>query len=1303
MTEHQQQQQKDERYNRNCEQFAFSNKLDQERYAKLNELPECNHDDRCFVFEWFHNSITLIGVGVSYNDPNSTVRLTLNVRPGLFVLSGDVPTLRTVSGLYNYGKVRVYPFAKYSSNNFILTDAMLNPESIFNASNVLCKIETPSFLESVILHRKFVKDNDIKYKFAAVTHYWDATKQVMFELICKRMLASPEDYEVPKIIHRWFDHRLQPYKLPKPEIPMITFDIETVSTDPHRVPTGEDINDVLYTTAIHHADLKTIYTFVYLPIENRSNQDLQNEMLELDKYYKYPGETNIVEVFNTELDLLKRTMEMLRFPFNNKSKDTPYKFQVRRRLHYLIGYNSLKYDIKYLLMRCQFYGICEGEFVYNNGYSFGLDQIHIDLFCIARLRYKLSKYTLNNLCATILKDKKVDVDAVALRFSFLHMKTTQKLYKHGDKYMVDNKMPSVRDTLHYNNRDTMLVTELVRKTDTLTYVMDYAHVSRIPMTSINVNYDKIKYRLLNRCEVTAMEKRMFLTILKSSRQVLVLPIKYGNCDSVPVTDAIVADDYMYTERDNESLLGGRVLPGGKKRNYPGGINYCNGEYDVPDIQEYDYRIAYPMLMDRLNMSDETCAIMTARDLSLLFPFVKNKHQYRVFDYVTHIGNTKTSTRILIHSYIYNGKCPGKEFKFTYDELTQRGMSPVIVIWSAPMVYRGIISEIIRSISQYRELVKSKRNALNDSLEIIDMEIQADVEITLEMDGKEENNDNEKPTENKDGDDYTESNNLNHNIVPVESKSGYDSENYGMGPIGSEDDSDLENYGMEPIGSEDDSDPENYGIEPIGLEDDIDPENCDLKPIDSEDDKDSDNGVMTCRKSDGENTGSDQKYDPIDLDSTTNKKKYEMETTNKQQLCVTNEPKLPLEKCVLYGFNSKYIIECLDGTVVTNIPKELNVTERLEILYDIKKLVQLEHEAMDSLYLALKPIAASVYGVIGRIKPEMAASITCIIRTTLLREARLAVTLGRTVYYCDTDCIHMNRGDGRDLSSKFNELFPYTELEKKEKGRCMYVTTKVYYTWPDTNIKYGANVNGPPSWRYMVEFFEKRLNVTNTVDVLNAFRDFYKSIYDRILNDGVEDFSGFQWLTQDIKITTRESTLELKRYLSQYYKSMSGAFRQNVFYYQQKIDVTKTVYRPSIEICSSENETFDNKSQSIKERKIARLRNMNLFKYFFISFKTVYNLLNFHIKKNNAPYNVTLNETHTRYLMLCGYYEAYNEVFSNDESNVSIIEYVALTEDTERCVNDGSSELYPKKPRITPIIDNDESDIVEKCMIRMDKL
>ncbi|MGI4816423.1 MAG: hypothetical protein ACRYE7_00285, partial [Janthinobacterium lividum] len=1022
----------EERYSRDSEKYAFIKKLDQERYAKLKELPECNSDDRCYVVEWFHNAIKLIGVGVSYNDPNTTVRLTLNVTPGLFVLSGDVPTLRIVSGLYDCGNVRVYPFAKYSSNNFILTDAMLNPESILNAVNVLCKIETATFSESIGLHGKFKKDNDIKYKYAAVNHYWDATKQVMFELICKRISASRDNYEVPKIIHRWFDHYLQPYTLPKPEIPMITFDIETVSTDMYRVPTGEDVDDVLYTTAIHHADLKTIYTFVYLPIKNRTNQQLQNEMLELDKYYEYPGETNIIEVFNTELDLLKRTMEMLRFPFKNHiTKNSPYKSQTRRRLHYLVGYNSLRYDIKYLLIRCQFYGIHVGEFVYNNGYSLGLDQIHIDLYCVARIRYKLSKYTLNNLCATILKDKKVDVDAVALRFSFHHMKATQKLYKHDDEYMVKNKMPSVRDTLHYNNRDTILVTDLVRKTDTLTYVMDYAHASRISMTSINVNYDKVKYRLLNRCEVTAMEKRMFLTVLKSSRQVLILPIKYEYDDCVP----LVPDDYMYTERDNESLLGGRILPGGKKQKYPGGVNYCYGEYDVPDIQEYDYRIAYPKLMDKLNISDETCSIMTARDLSLLFPFVKNKHQYRVFDYVAHIGNTKTSTKILIHGYIYNGNCPGKEFKFTYDELTKRGMLPVIVIWFAPTVYRGVVSEIIRSISQYRELVKSKRNALKDSLEIINMEIQTEIEITLEMDENEASRDEgAQSTENKyfnigDDDSTVNNNNSNHNIESIGSEDGSNnSENCILGPIGSEDSSgDSENSAMGPIGSEDISH--------------------------------SDIGAMT----DCDNMGSGNE-------------KNEIECSNRQQprISSTHESQ---QKSSIYGFKSKYILERLDGTIYTNIPEGLNVQERLNVLYEIKKLVELEYEAIGDLYLALKPIASSVYGVIGEKKPELAASITCIIRMTLLKEACMAVSFGRTVYYCDTDCIQMSLGDGRDLSSQFNELFPYTELEKKKKGRCMYVTTKVYYTWPDNNIKYGANTNGPPSWRYMVEFFDKRVNVT----------------------------------------------------------------------------------------------------------------------------------------------------------------------------------------------------------------------------------
>lgn len=1319
------------------ERYAFYRHLDDERAERLRStVPKCLENDYCFVTEWFEDADGGIsGVGVSYLDADVTVRLPLNVRPGLFVLSSDIPTLRAVASLHGYPNVIEFPNARYTSNNFTILNAMLRPESVLDATNCLCKIETGTFRDTVNLHRQLQKDNDSTSTYA-VTIFWDATRQVMFELICVRLATLNTNFNVPQIIYRWFDRNLVPYTVEKPTIPMISFDIETVSTDPHRVPTGEDPDDVLFSVSVHHDETNTLYTLAYVPIDGESSESLRSRMLELDEYYEYPGQKNVVEVYTTEISLLRRTMALLKcttpsgYRCGQRVSESlttdcrryrPYpNAQLNRRLHYLIGYNSLRYDMKYLMLRCQFYGLHRGEFVYKSGYSFGFDQIHIDMFCVARMRYNLSKYTLNNVSAVVLNDKKVDISAVALRYTFHHILDTQQLYAHGDPYMVANRMPSLRDTLHYNNRDTLLVTEIVHKTAALDYVFTYAHQSRIPMHSLNTNFNQIKYRLLSQCEVVAMERQMFFTTLKTGLSNLVAPMKSDTqSPKLYDGDALVADDYVCVVRNNESLLGGRMKSNGKQQRYPGGVNFCYGEFEVMDIQEYDYRIAYPMVMDRLNISDETCTIMRASDLGVLYPFVRNKHEYRCFDYVTHAGPTKTATKILIHQYLYNDDYCGGEFPFSAEQLEKRKTNPVIIVWVAVKKYQGVLSKIINTFNDMRESTKTKRSIIETFKSTIEEDL---MNLQYELDLQDEQLENttvqtmvaEEPrrlsfsTTNVaafddlvdpfSSDDDDDDNVPDETLFKEKIVTACDFDNVPEPFFSDDDDDDVASDGttsndtgkvncfddlLEPFGSDDDDGgvDDDSNCNDVGKQHDSGEKinNFDVpEPFESEDDDDDDDCVQLTNNDDSlmdPFSSDDEAEKPLKVDNkndvdlleplssdddddddtnvgvnsvqvqcTTLKQAAEIvKTASETQVCQSAAEFEPM-----FSFKTPYITESYGGALAVTIPEDITGRDREKILAHLLELIMLEHGALDNLYLTLKPVVASIYGVIGRMKPEMAAAITCIIRTTLLTEARMAVKLGRTVYYCDTDSIHMNRDDGTDLSATFNKHFPYTEIEKKEKNRCMYVATKVYYTWPEGVIKYGANSKGPPMWRFMIEFFDAQSAVTTTADVLLAFEQFFSEVYRRVLHDsGPDGFDGFHSLTHDIKITNRESTIELKTYLSEHYKSLAGSFRQNVYYYHEDGSILKSIYRPSIEICAMDNFRHGDGSSPVKYRQIERLRRVNLFKFFFSSFKTVFNLLNYTVRKNNAPFNVTLNDQHVRYLMFVAYHNVYLNLFNHE--------------------------------------------------------
>lgn len=1160
-----------------ADRFALDRQVRNEARERLGALADCkNLQEPLFVTEWFDDGTNIVGVGCTRHRGGETAKLTLDVKPGLFLVSGDVQVLRTVAALLGFPNVIEYTGIRYEANNFNLYDIMCDPQRASDAQ--LVKIETPTFLEAVILYHRLKRDPKA-YRYASVTHYWDATKQVLFELIVRRHHQS-HDYAVPKLTYRWFNSALQVVRLPEPKLPVITFDIETVSTDPDRVPTGEDVNDVLFTASVHHVDKHTVYTLVYLPVVNRTPQSLKEEMLRLDSYPDYGTETNVLEVFTSEVDLLRRTMDLL---------------HLNGRHHYLVGYNSLSYDIKYLLVRCHFYGLHTDRFVWKDGYTFGFDQIHVDMFRIALMRYTYKAYTLSNVSKQLLKDDKVDVDAVALRYTFHRMRKRQRLYAHDDPEGVKNKWPSLRDTLHYNNYDTLLVSKLIERTRAIDYLVGYAHECRVPLYSMNTNYNKMQYKVLNECLVLGLGQRKFLSTFKTSTADMVIPLPDLSQPTIIDTDLVSRPhDYVMVSQNLDTLITNKPAattpqqhPYGQKpkNKYPGGANFCLGEHNVSNVQSYDYRIAYPLLIDRKNLSDETADVMPADKLVFMFDYIFNRHQYTVYDYMTHVGDTKSETKILYYQYLYCGTYCGGQFPFTKCELQRRGTAPVIIVWHGR---RGVMSDIITVFNDNRENTKNKRKTLDGVLAKVEATLQEFTEL----------------------EEYTNTHNNETTVVestpPDGGDFGFDDGDFGCD----------ENYDAVANCAEDDGD---FG---------------------------DDDGDFVCDETNNEPTPPPPPQPQTNTAATPEKFRFENDIIQ------------------VFGNGLCFI----DETALRRTERPVAVLKQL--LHD----VGMERDECESSYRLQKSRVASIYGCIGSLKPRLAALITCMIRTTLLQSGRYLIEHhGCTVYYCDTDSLFIVNPSGEDMSATLNQMYPHTEIEMKLIERCMFVQTKIYYYWSDGKIKYGHNTNGPRAWHDMVEHFVNLTTITTVGDVYRAFADFFASVYRHILDDTAgPGLDGLLRVTQDIKVKSNYKTMtpanELKIYLSANYPASAGAFRQNVYYYQQPQDVTKTVYRPSIELVKVDATASP---EELRRLKLERLRRVNLFKYYYNMFKTIFNIVKFHIKRNNEPYNVTLNDGNVRFIMLRAYLDV-TETNNNNTDN-GTVEQMALTLSSSSSDNDDDED------------------------------
>jgi len=1290
--------------------------------SSVQKLPNVAFPGITFVYEWYDNNDHIFGYGC--NSSGIACCMKPNVTPGLFVITSNVPVLREICALYGH-RIEVYNIM-YKANNFAIWDLFSN-RSVANDC-YLVKIITITVVEAMKLYSNF-KYNKHSYKYVGVPLYYDVTKQILFELMIRRIQRQVNlnetniDYTVPDTVMHWFDDNLNMYEqYPAPNIPIITFDIETVSDDPHRVPTGDAIQDVLYSVSIHHTHTNVLYSLIYLPLRDLSDEMLHEKIIN-DGYDVVPDKKvdstqciNKLECFSNEYDLLKRTMDLL---------------TLGNKLHILLGYNSISYDIKYLLVRCVFYNIYVDKFIWREGYSFGIEQMHLDLFRIIVMRYRFKSYTLNEVSRAIMKDSKTGVSAVALRYTFFKMLKTQKFFNHDES---NENLPSIRDTLHYNNADTLLVSKLESRTRSIQFVIQRAMACQVPLSAMTTNYNKMQYKLWNECFVVGLNMKIFLTTFKSDVANIKCPLasQYSPNDIIDLTlnlsDKLNANDKLMnsntaahqsnvltsnlnnlsgsdstttttttnahqitqqqqqqSQPQQQSLLHTRYMSvPEKKAKFPGGANFCLGEINADNVQMYDYVTAYPLLMDRKNISDETLTIFPASILLMLYPSIVNHHEFKTYDYLAHSGLTKTETIILYYQYIYDGLYCGAEFPFIQSELYRRQDSPVIIIWEGR---RGVLSEIVAKFNETRAKTKIMRKTLDEAYTLVEEKIQnlieqkqmidemmATMNTTTNTNDVEENEPHLKETNDDldlfgfDDDSHDGSSNdvdndtnaNNSNVIDSNENDIFDT-NFGYDDSDDEpnvdidknakvqdstttdnnDDDDLFNFGYDDDGSDNELNTiGNHGLTTYNDKDHGSSNNDDnddgVCHFDKDENKNNnccigstESGCCTavnhncnCMCDETNNNNSRQQIDCVHLSTAA--------TAAADSISTSKDAKI--KTSFHFEFVNKYIDVYDNQMCVINNDELDRCSDPIKCLYEILENIMIERSTISNSYDLQKSIVSSIYGCVGKMIHVVAAGITCMTRNALLASAQYCQSLNYEVLYLDTDSI-MITGCTDDLSSELNRRFPHMEMEMKVARKCMFVKRKTYYKFDDGILKYGQNVNGPNSWRLCVEYFNSQDNITTNDDIYTSFYQFYLNVYAKLKSFTKVCPEFLELFTQTIKTKDEYKTMtvaaKFKSYLSKHYPAIAGSNKHKIFYYLENT-VMMPCLRPELDIKSVDD-----------------IRNVNLFKYYQNMFTTIFNLIKFHIRKNNEPYKVTISSKYVLLIMLKAYLDAYEHVFSTN--------------------------------------------------------
>lgn len=457
---------------------------------------------------------------------------------------------------------------------------------------------------------------------------------------------------------------------------------------------------------------------VYLPLIDET----EGERLQQD----YPLETDeILEIFYDEPSLIKRSITLL---------------YAKGRPSILLGYNSLNYDSMFLATRCVFHRLVEFyPLLYfrgaGAGISFGIAQQHIDLYRISYMMYQLPHYNLQTIAKHILQEEKNDLDAVLIRDTFFKIFDT-------DRYDSKEHEPKLVDILLYNKKDVDLVTRLEKSVDFIEMAKKMAKDCISNVEFLQMQFNKMQYRVFSELFRIGIEHDTFLGHLNDNSRALNIRIPPR-----------IGGDVIQVWHAEET----RVKLANSKGRYPGGLNFCLGAMEIQDLQAYDYRVAYPLLMERLNLSDETCGIYPANILLAMYDELEGETYFESYDYDIHSGTSTTETRLIVYRAIYEKNKSRKDaarFPFVRHELASRGQQLVILVWKGR---KGILSYLLNIVNTRRESMKDTRKIYEGAIEMLDEEIAIRRQFASEKKDTEEeeeedityNNNNEEEEENFD--------------------------------------------------------------------------------------------------------------------------------------------------------------------------------------------------------------------------------------------------------------------------------------------------------------------------------------------------------------------------------------------------------------------------------------------------------------------------------------------------------------------------------------------------------------------------
>lgn len=507
-----------------------------------------------FIYDW-----TTIGNRICARGIDSTGSLAmfnLQLKTGLIVMTEQPNLIQELSQLTQIKIVKVEKWDNFNLESVSLTLLdKFNGEEEMKLDHVYL-LETESFPDAKRLHKKLVDCIPLNKR---IITFGDWTLELFVNLYEFKIRGTTGN-----IFNSHLNRLLEPIQDPPVvNIPVVSFDVETVSIKDTRVPMGNYATDVLFSLSIC------------------TSEGLNLNAFNCPKRYHphFPKETKL---FESEVDLLRFLVEyFINYP----------------TVFFCTGYNVVWYDLSYVIKRIIYYGLDDliEHLHYSNGMPcIGPKMIVVDLMDIIGKFFREMVKTnmkLKSILSTFLEDvTKVDLDAVKLRYVYADMLNCTDLKLEWPEHDI-----TLEKMVRYNHSDAYGVLEVWKKYDLANFVRHGSQYMNVCMARFAIS--KVTEYLSTNYLLECFKKGKLFCIFKPKRI-------SAHGGSLLKYDFDQLGAIASTKVDEEHT----------KYSFGGGFNYRSGMAFHRNVQMMDMVCYYPYLIEGFNLSHENCMILPKKGI-----------------------------------------------------------------------------------------------------------------------------------------------------------------------------------------------------------------------------------------------------------------------------------------------------------------------------------------------------------------------------------------------------------------------------------------------------------------------------------------------------------------------------------------------------------------------------------------------------------------------------------------------------------------------------------------------------------------